>query len=179
MQFLVAALYAVQGLIVGSMPFWYIRTMTQWADSMNQQNQQLNPGSPTPPPDLMANINSEMTVAFYVVVFVVFAISMFAVIAALSRLMWGFYVIVGLLCLQALYLGFGALSSIVTSLAIAALLGQSIGPPALMIWAEVGFAIPSAALFVWMLIATIRSGPWATRKGTAGGPATGGQVLRA
>jgi hypothetical protein len=32
---------------------------------------------------------------------------------------------------------------------------------------------------VWMLIAVIRSGPWATRKGTAGGPATGGQVLPA
>jgi hypothetical protein len=176
MQYLVAALYAVQALFVGSLPFWYIRWMTQWADSMNQQNQRLNPGGPAPPPDLLANLDREMTVAFYVAVVVLFAICVLALIGALTRLMSAFYFILGLLCLETLYLGFGAVDSILTSAVSSVFLGQSIGPPAWIAWAQVGFAIPSAALFVWMLIATIRRGPWAMRNVNLARPAPAGKV---
>jgi nitrate reductase NapE component len=174
MQYLVAALYAVQALFVGSLPFWYIRWMTQWADSMN--NQQLNPSGQAPPPDLLANLDREMTVAFYVAVVVLFAICVLALIGALARLMWAFYVILGLLCLETLYLGFGAVDSILTSAVSSIFLGQSIGPPAWIAWAQVGFAIPSAALFVWMLIATVRRGPWAMRNANAARATAGGTV---
>ena len=171
MHYLIAAFYGVQAIFLGSMPFWYIQTMTQWADAMNRQNQQLNPSGPTLPPDLMANINNEMTVAFYVSTFVLVAICLLVLAGALSRFNWTFYVIFGLLCLEALYLGFSAAESIVTSLVGSALIGQSIGPPAWMIWAEVGFAIPAAALLVWMLIAMVRMGPWAMRNAAAVSPA--------
>jgi len=42
------------------LPFWYINVMTQYADVMNRQNQELNPGAPTPPPELMSNIDTMM-----------------------------------------------------------------------------------------------------------------------
>jgi hypothetical protein len=179
MWYLVAAFFGAQTLFVGSLPFWYIRTMTQWADAMNRQNQLLNPGDPTPPPDLMANIDAQMTVAFYVVVVVLVFISLAALIGALSRWTGAFYVILGLLCLETLYLLFGVMGTLVESLATSALVGQSLGPPAWMIWAEAGFGIPAAALFVWMLIATVRRGPWAMRNAAPNGPAHGREVMSA
>jgi hypothetical protein len=179
MWYLVAAFFGAQTLFVGSLPFWYIRTMTQWADAMNRQNQLPNPGDPTPPADLIANIDAQMTVAFYVVVVVLVLISLAALVGALSRWTGAFYVILGLLCLEALYLVFGVIGTLVESLATSALVGQSLGPPALMIWAEAGFGIPAAALFVWMLIATIRIGPWAMRNVAANGPARGTEVIPA
>jgi hypothetical protein len=176
MHYLVAAFYGVQAIFLGSMPFWYIQTMTQWADAMNRQNQQLNPSSPTLPPDLMGNINSEMTVAFYLAVFVIFAICVLALIGALRRFMWAFYVILGLLLLEALYLGFSAVMSTLSSLVTSALLGQSVGPHPLMTWAEGVFAIASAALLAWMLIAMVRTGPWAMRNATVAEPPAAGKV---
>jgi hypothetical protein len=167
MRYVVAAFFGVQGLLFATMPFWYIRTMTQWADAMNRQNQVLNPGQPTPPPDLaanIANIDAQMTVAFYVLVVVVIVISLAAVIGALSRWMVAFYLILGLLCLETLYLVFGTLGTLVESLASSALIGQSIGPPAWMTGAEAAFGLAAAALFAWMLVATVRRGPWAMRR---------------
>ncbi len=171
MRYLVATFFGAQALFVGSLPFWYIRTMTQWADAMNRQNQQLNPADPTPPPDVMANIDAQMTVALYVMVVVLAAISLAALVGALSRWMVAFYLILGLLCLETLYLVFGVVGTLVESLATSALIGQSLGPPAWMIWTEAGFGIPAAALFVWMLIARVRRGPWAMRNAPADGPA--------
>ena len=179
MQYLVAAWFCVQALLLASLPFWYIRTMTQWADAMNQQNLQLDPGSPAPPPDLMANLNNEMTVAFYVVVAVFFAVAVAAMVVALRRWLWGFFVILGLLCLETLYFGLGVVSTLVTSFATSKLLGQSVGPPDWMIWGEVGFAIPSAALVAWMLMAAFRRGPWAMKNVTTGGHAAGREIMTA
>jgi len=179
MRYLVAAFFLAQALFVGSLPFWYITTMTQWADAMNRQNQQLNPDQPTPPPDLAANINAEMTVAFYVLVVVVIVVSVAAVVGSLSRWMPAFYLILGLLCLETLYLVFGALGTLVESLATSALIGQSIGPPAWMTWTEAAFGVLAAALFAWMLIATIRRGPWAMRRMAAGDQALRPEVSSA
>jgi hypothetical protein len=179
MHYLVAAFFGVQALFIGSLPFWYITTMTQWADAMNRQNQQLNPGQPTPPPDLMSNIDAEMTVAFYVMVVVLLSISIAALVGALSRWMAAFYLILGLLCLETLYLVFGVLGTLVESLASSALIGQSIGPPAWIMWTEAAFGVPAAALFAWMLIATVRRGPWAMRRVAAEDQSLGKEVLSA
>jgi hypothetical protein len=177
MRYLIAAFFAAQALFVGSLPFWYIRTMTQWADAMNRLNQQLNPAGPTPPPDVMTNIDAQMTVAFNVLVVVFLCISLAALIGALSRWMWAFYVILGVLGLETLYLVFGAGGAMVESVASSALLGQSLGPPAWMIWTEAGFGIAAAVLFVWMVIARVRRGPWAMRNAYGDGPSHGKGVF--
>jgi len=161
MRYLVAAFFLAQALFVGSLPFWYIATMKQWADVMNRQSQQLNPGEATPPPDLAANIDAQMTTGFYVMVVVFLFISIAALVGALSRWMAAFYLILGLLCLETLYLVFGLLSTLVVSFASSALTGQSIGPPVWMTATEAAFGIAATILFAWMLIATVRRGPWA------------------
>jgi hypothetical protein len=90
-----------------------------------------------------------------------------------------FYLILGLLCLETLYLVFGVLGTLVESLVSSALIGQSTGPPAWMIWTEAAFGVPAAALFAWMLIATVRRGPWAMRRVAADDRAHGTEVLTA
>lgn len=179
MRYLVAAFFGAQALFVGSLPFWYITTMTQWADAMNRQNQQLNPGQASPPPDLAANIDAQMTVAFYVMVVLLLFISVAALVGALSRWMAAFYLILGLLCLETLYLVFGALGTLVESFASSALIGQSVSPPAWMTWTEAAFGVAAAALFAWMLIATVRRGPWAMRRMAADDHPQGTEVLTA
>lgn len=168
MQYLVAGWYGLQVLWVATLPFWYISTMTQWADAMNRQNQQLNPGGPTPPPDLVSNTNTVATAVFYLVIVVFFAMAMTAIVGALRRWTSAYYVILALLGLEALWLALG----VVSTLAMSALIGPSVSPPASMIWAEIGFGIPSAALFVWMLMTLFRIGPWAMKNVTASSPAS-------
>jgi hypothetical protein len=172
MQYLVAGWYGVQALFLATLPFWYISTMTRWADAMNR-SQQLNPGSPTPPPDLLSNMNTTntvMTVLFYLTIVLLFAIAVVAIAGALRRWTWAYYAILAFLGLEAIYLAFSVLSAVAVSLASSALIGQSVSPPALMVWAEIGFGIPSAALFVWMLMAILQKGPWAMKNLTASGP---------
>jgi hypothetical protein len=171
MQYMVAGWYGVQALFLATLPFWYISTMTRWADAMNRQNQQLYPAGPTPPPDLASNTNTVMTVLFYLMIVVLLAMAVVAIAGALRRWNWAYYGILALLGLEAIYLAFSVVSTLAVSLATSALVGQSVSPPALMVWAEVGFGIPSAALFVWMLIAIFQKGSAAMKNVTASSPA--------
>lgn len=160
MQYAVAAWFGVQALWLASLPFWYINTMTQYADAMNRQNQELNPGAPTPPPELMSNLDTMMRVSFYAGIIVGLAIAVLAIVAALKRWTWSYYVILGLLALEVLSLAFGALNTF----AFSAVAGQYVGPPAWMVWVQLGAVVPCAGLFVWMLVAVIKRGPWAMKK---------------
>jgi hypothetical protein len=166
MQYAVAGWYGVQALWVASLPFWYISTMTRFADEMNRRNQQLNPGIPPPPPDPM--LNNQMTVVFYFVIAVGLAIAVAAIVAAAWRQTWAFYAILALLGLEATWLGLGTLGSLAISVAVTAAGGLSVGPPAWMVWVQLVFGIVSASLFAWMLVAMFQRGPWAMAKVNAG-----------
>ena len=91
--------------------------------------------------------------AFYVGIFVGLAIVVVAIVGALKLWTWAFYAILALLGLEALWLMLGVLWTIAISLLSSAVIGQPAGPPAWMVLAYLGFGIPSAALFVWMVIA--------------------------
>ena len=157
MRYIVASWWAVQAAVVASMPFWYISTMSQWADAMNRQNLQFNSGPP--PPDL-SNINSEMTIAFYVSLLIAFAIAGTAAVGALKGWIWAFYAIVAALGLEA----FNLSSSLFFNVALGVAFGQSSIGPAWMIWADAVVALPSAALAVWMVVVLRNTGPWAMKK---------------
>jgi hypothetical protein len=150
----------VQALWVASLPFWYIKTMTQYADAMNLRERQLHPGGPTSPPDPMSTTNTEMTVAFYVGVLAILAILVFAIVGMLRRWTWAYFAILLFVGLEVLWLVLGVLQTVVLS----ALLGQYVGPRDWTVWMQLGFAVPSAALFVWTLVAAIKRGPWAMKK---------------
>lgn len=166
MQYAVAAWYGVQALWVASLPFWYISTMTRFADEMNRRNQQLSAGFPTPPPDPM--LNNQMTVVFYFVIAVGLAIALAAILVTAWRQIWAFYAILALLGLEATWLGLGTLGSLAISVAVTAAGGLSVGPPAWMVWIQLGFGVISAGLFAWMLVAMFQRGPWAMTRVNAG-----------
>jgi hypothetical protein len=166
MQYAVAGWYGVQALWVASLPFWYISTMTRFADEMNRRNQQLNPGIPTPPADPM--LNKQMSVVFYLVIAVGLAIAVAAIVVAAWRQTWAFYAILALLGLEATWLVLGPLGALAISIAFTAAGGLSVGPPAWMVWVQLVFGIVSTALFAWMLVAMFQRGPWAMTKVNAG-----------
>jgi hypothetical protein len=168
MQYAVAGWYSVQALWVASLPFWYISTMTRFADEMNRRNQQLQPGGPTPPPDMMSQINTEATVVFYFAIVVGLVIAVGAIVLAVTRRTWAFYAILVILGLEAIWLMLGTLGSLAISVAVTAASGLSAGPPAWMVWVQLGFGIVSAALVAWMLVAMFQRGPWAMTRVNAG-----------
>jgi hypothetical protein len=166
MQYAVAGWYLVQAFWVASLPFWYISTMTRFADEMNRRNQQLNPGIPNPPPDPM--LNTQMTALFYFAIIVGLVIAVAAIVLAVTRRTWAFYAILVVLGLEAIWLVLGTLGSLAISVAVTAAGGLSVGPPAWMVWVQLGLGIVSAALVAWMLVAMFQRGPWAMTKGNAG-----------
>lgn len=160
LQYAVAAWYGVQALWLASLPFWYINVMTQYADAMNRQNQESNPGAPTPPPELLSNLDTMARVSFYTGIVVALAITVVLIVAALKRWTWAHYAILVALILEVLWLTFGTVST----LAFSALAGQYVGPPTWMVVIQVGAVVPSLVLLVWMFVALVKRGPWAMKK---------------
>jgi hypothetical protein len=81
------------------------------------------------------------------------------IVGALKRWTWMFYVV----------LVFGGLSTIGLPFNLVAAIGRSTTPgipsvAAWESWLQVLYGMASAALFVWMVIALVRYGPWATMK---------------
>jgi hypothetical protein len=159
MQYTVAAWYAVSGLFAVSVPFWMSGRMTEFMNRAIQQQTSLNPDVSPPPPEFVSTMSSMMSGTLWVAAVFGAAISAVAVIGALKRWTWLFYVVLVLLGLGLLGLPFN-----LASVAFRAPNPSTIIMPSSFTWLSIGFGIVGAALFVWMLIAVIRYGPWAMAK---------------
>lgn len=159
LQLAVAGWYAIQGLFAASLPFWMVGLMTPFLNQTIQRQEQLNPSAPPPPADLASTLTTTLTVTLAVVAVVVVAMAVVAIIGALMRWSWVFYAVLVLL-------GLGTVS--LPANLVAAMLGStaftSLELPSWLTWSQVGLGIPGAALFVWMLVALARRGPWAMAK---------------
>jgi hypothetical protein len=135
--------------------------MTQVFNQTIQRQEQLNPTASPPPTDFINTMTSFMTGALWVAAVFGVAIAVVAVIGALNRWTWIYYVIL-------VFLGLGAISLPVDL--ISALGGSSVssasgfGLPSWTYWLSLATAIPGTALFIWMLVAIVKRGPWAMRK---------------
>lgn len=161
LQLAVAGWYTLSGLYALTIPFWMGGTLTQAINqSINQsiqRQQELNPTA-SPPPAGLADAMTSMVGGFlWVGAFVGAAICLVAVIGALKRWTWLYYVVLVFLGLGAISLPFD-LASAASGSAFSAASGFSM--PSWTYWVGLATSIPSAALFVWMLIALIRRGPW-------------------
>ena len=157
LQIAVAAWYAIQGLYALTLPFWMSAPIAQAVNQAIQRQEQLNP-APTPPPADFANgLTSFVEVALWFAALFGVVIAVVVVVGALSRWTWIYYVVLVLL-------GFGAISlplnlvSALSGSSVAATSGFSL--PAWTYWLSLATSIPATALFVWMLIAVIKRGPW-------------------
>lgn len=162
LQLAVAAWYGLSAIYALSVPFWMGGTLTQ---AMNhtinqsiQRQQQLNPGATPPPAGLADSITSMVTGFLWVGAIIGAAICVVILLGALNRWTWLYYAVLVLLGLGAISLPFNMVSAISGS-SISAASGFSM--PAWTYWLGLATSIPSAALFVWMLVALVKRGPWA------------------
>jgi hypothetical protein len=161
MQYAVAAYYVVSGLYALSIPFWMSGVVTQAFNQSFQRQAQLNPNVSPPPPELVSSMTSMVPGILWASAITGTAIFAVFVIGAWRRWPWAFWVILVILGLGTLAWPFNL---------IGAVTGFSANPylPAWSEWLSVAFGFPGTALFVWMLVALIRYGPWAMSKTSPG-----------
>jgi hypothetical protein len=173
MQYAVAAWYVLSGLYAMSLPFWASGVMTQAFNQSLQRQAQVNPNVSAPPPDFVSSMTSMMAGILWASAIIGVAICAVLVIGALMRWTWIFWVVLVVVGLGTLAVPFNLISAVAGSTYMANLYGW----PSWTTWLSVAVGVPNAALFVWMLVALIRYGPWATTKtsawaGTAPAPAS-------
>jgi MFS family permease len=159
MQYAVAGWYVVSGLFALTVPFWMSGRVTDIMNRAIQQQTSLNPTVSPPPPEFVSAMSSMMSGILWVAAVFGVAISTVAIMGALKRWTWMFYVVLVLLGLGVLGLPY----NIVTLVSERSTLSVFTMPPG-FIWLSIGFGLGGTALFVWMLIAVIRYGPWAMAK---------------
>ncbi len=147
MQYAVAAWYALSGLYALSIPFWMSGVMSQAFNQSLQRQSQINPNVSPPPPELMNSMASMMSGILWASAIIGAAICAVLLIGALMRWTWLFWVVLVLLGLGTLALPFNLISAVAGSTYAAKLYG-----------------LPSWMTCVWMLVALVRYGPWATTK---------------
>ena len=159
MQYAVAAWYTVSGLVALSLPFWMSGRMTEFMNRAIQQQTSLNPDVSPPPPEFVSTMSSMMSGTLWVAAVFGAATSTVAIIGALKRWTWLFYVVLVLLGLGVLGLPFNLASVVLRAPNLSTII-----MPSSFTWLSIGFGLVGTALFVWMLIAVIRYGPWAMTK---------------
>ena len=163
LQYAVIAYYSLTGLYGALSPLFLYGSMRDYLHSVAaqsaQQAQQSNPGA-SPPPDLTPFFDAMLPWILGVSAVFAVAIAAVVIIGALNRWRWLYYVLLVFLGLGVLGLPFTILSATGVT-ATAARVPSPIGGTG---WVSVGFSILGAALFVWMLVALIRRGPWAMRR---------------
>jgi hypothetical protein len=162
LQLAVAGWYVLSAIYALSLPFWMgsslSQAMNQSINQSIQRQQALNPSATPPPAGLADSITSMMSGFLWVAAIFGVAICVVIVIGALNRWTWLYYVVLVLLGLSAVSLPFNLVSAISGS-SISSASGFSM--PGWTYWLGLATSIPSAALFVWMLVALVKRGPWA------------------
>lgn len=156
------AAWFVYGLLVGvTAPLWMSGFMTQIVNQSIQRQQQLNPQATPVPAGFVDSMTAMMTgVAWFAAVFavVLYGAGLFGV---LKRWTWLYYVVLA-------WLGLGLLSlplNLVNALSGHMMSGTTtLNVPAWFLYQGLASSLLGGALFVWMLIAMIRYGPWAMRR---------------
>jgi hypothetical protein len=159
LQYAVAGWYGLQAVYAATLPFWMSGPLTQYMNQAMQRSQQLNPNAPPLPTDFASTMATFMSGALIAGAVIGVAISVVVIIGALMRWTWLFYVVLVLLGFSTLSLPVNLISAVVGSSMLTAF-----GLPSWLTWLSVAVGIPNAALFIWMLIAVFRHGPWGMRR---------------
>jgi hypothetical protein len=161
LQLAIAGWYVLQAVYALSLPFWMGGSITQAVNQSFQRQEAMNPTATPPPADFMNVMSSFVSGALWVAAVFGLIIAAIAVVGALKRWTWVFYAVLVLL-------GFGAISlpldlvNAAGGSAISSASGFSL--PSWTYWLSLAVAIPGTALFIWMLVALVKRGPWAMRK---------------
>jgi hypothetical protein len=156
-----AGWYAVSALYTLTTPFWMGGPMTQAINQSIQRQEQLQPATSQAPPGFTEVMTSVLGVALWVSAVIGVAICVVVIVGALKRWTWMYYVVLVLLGFSTISLPLNIITIFVGPSLSAA---QGFSLPSWTYWISVVLSIPAAALFVWMLIALIKRGPWAMNR---------------
>ena len=161
LQYAVIARYAtsaIYGLFVPLLMRGYMSQVMQ--QSLRQQRQSYPPGV-APPPGFVDMMNSIVAGSLWVGAIIGLTLAIVVIVATIKRWSWAYYAILVLVGFTLL----GTVYNLIDLFSGGALRSrQAVQPPE---WTRVfayGFGFVDIALFVWMLIALIRRGPWAMRR---------------
>lgn len=161
LQLAVAAWYAIAAVYALTLPFWMGGVMSQAINRSIQRQEQLNP-PPTPlPPNFVSSMTSAIDVVMWIAAGFGLVLCVVVIVGALSRWTWMYYVVLVLLGLSTISLPARAASAAMGS-SMASVSGFSL-PASVFAFSLLSSAV-SAALFVWMLVALVKRGPWGMRK---------------
>lgn len=155
LQYAVAAWYLFRAIYVIALPFSMVGPMSDYLNQLMQQQAQLDPSAAPPPAEFLTTLNSFLIAGFAIGAAIGVAISVVVIIGALKRWTWVFYAVLVLLALETLSFPFAVVSAFASSTL------SPIRLPVAITAASVAFGVVAVALFVWMLIAVVRRGPWA------------------
>jgi hypothetical protein len=154
LTYAVAGWYVLRAIYVVATPFLLAGPMAGYMNQLMLRQAQLDPNAAPPPADLLTIINNFMIVGFAIGAAIGVAISVVAIIGSLQRWTWIFYAVLVLLAFETMSFPFAVFSAFTTSL-------SPIKLPVGMTVASLAFGAAAAALFIWMLVAIFRRGPWA------------------
>lgn len=162
LQYVIAAYYALAGLYAVTLPFTMGGVVTQVVNQSIQHQQSLYPQVSPPPAGFADTLSTMFAFMLGFVALFSFAIAVVAIIAALKRWVWAYYVIMVLL-------GLGILGVVadVAQLVASSTFSNIYAGFSLPVWIYlVGIAagLLNVGLFVWMLVAIVRYGPWAMKR---------------
>jgi hypothetical protein len=159
LQYAVITWYAFSAIYAATIPFWMGSAMSQ---IMNQAIQRQEAGSgQAMPPGFAETMTSLMTVVFWVSAGFAIAISAVAIIGAIRRWTWAYYAVLVLLGLGALGLPLNLINAVSGGSLNSA---EGFSLPAWALWVSIATGLAGTALFVWMLVALVKRGPWAMRR---------------
>ena len=159
--------YAVGGWYVWSIlytlaePVWMGGMMGNAFGHAFQRQSQLNPDVSPPPAALTDMVTSMFTVGLWISAVLYSVIFAVAIVSAWRRWVWAYYVLLVLLGLTTIIVPI-QLVYVFVGPAMGAASGISI--PSWIYVLNFFTGLPAIALFVWMLIALVKRGPWAMRR---------------
>jgi hypothetical protein len=162
LQYAVAAWFAMGAVITLSLPFWMSGVMNQIVAQSIQRQQQLDPTAPPLPAGFADSMSTLMTGILWLSVLVGLALYGAGVVGALRRWTWLYYVVLVWLGLGVLSLPLNVVNALTGGSALTSAMTASSGfsMPAGIYWMGIISSVPGSALFVWMLVAIVKRGPW-------------------
>jgi hypothetical protein len=161
LQIAVGGWYVWSILYILAEPFWMGGMMSQILNQSLQRSQQANPDVSPPPAAFTDFMSSVMNASLWATVIIYSAVFAVVIVGAWKRWTWMYYVVLVLLGLTALltpvqlvYVFLGGSISRLNGVAL----------PSWIYLVNFLTGLPAVGLFVWMLIALLRRGPWATRR---------------
>ncbi|HYM66673.1 MAG TPA: hypothetical protein VEW68_05235 [Patescibacteria group bacterium] len=167
LQLGVAGWYALSSIYSILVPLWMQGPLTQaMSQSMHQSLQQQiqqDPSATPLPPGFEASMTNTMdavvTIGLWAGAAIAIAIAAVVIIGAARRWTWLYIVVLVLLGLGVIALPANIIN-LATGGSISAAPGYGFKLPSWVLWTGTAFSLPGLVLFVFMLIALLKRGPW-------------------